>query len=279
MNPHSQSIKRARHIRVRSRQLLSPHLCRIVFDGDALDDYPFACNGAHLKIWLPLPGQAQPSLPLFTSQGPQWPDPDQRPIARTYTLRHFDPQTHTLSIDFVLHDEYGPAAHFARTARPGDIIGVSEPADPVPMLKPAQHYLLAGDLSALPAIHAMLEDMAADAHGHVLLHLPDEADLPATLLPPEGVTLRSFAGADGQTQLIAAAHRCVPANADCFVWLAGEAHLVAALRHLARQQWQIPRTRCYAVPYWHIGQAEETYHQNRHVFMDSDAELPLNTSN
>ncbi|WP_428474466.1 SIP domain-containing protein [Photobacterium profundum] len=34
------------------------------------------------------------------------------------------------------------------------------------MLQPARHYYMAGDLTALPAISAMIEDMPADSDGH-----------------------------------------------------------------------------------------------------------------
>ena len=50
------------------------------------------------------------------------------------------------------------------------------------------------------------------------------------------------------------------------------ANAVAALRPIARQDWQLPPARCYAVPYWRQGEAEEAYHQQRHAFVDSDGE-------
>lgn len=264
------SPKRPRLLKVQSWQDLSPHLRRIVFHSADLADYPFQCNGAHIKLFLPLPGQDAPQLPLVTAQGPQWADKADKPIARTYTLRSYDAAACTLSVDFVLHGDNGPASRFALAAAPGMCVGISPPAGPVPMLKAAAHYLLAGDLSALPAIESMLHDMAPAARGDVLLWLPERADLRPLPLPA-AVRLHSFFGDAGQhAAFIDTLRQCRPSTDDCFVWLAGEASLVADARALARQQWQIPLARCYAVPYWRRGQDEETYHQARHDFMDSD---------
>lgn len=264
--------QRPRHIHVHSWHNLSPNLRRIVFHSPELADYPFQCNGAHIKILLPLPGQTQPVLPEATAQGPRWADAGSKPLARTYTLRHYDAAACTLSIDFVLHGHNGPASAFALNAAPGQTIGVSAPAGPAPMLKAAEHYLFAGDLSALPAISAMLEDMDDNATGDVWLWLPEHADLPADLPCPAHVKIHPFFGAEEQQAALLADFQAYPRPADnSFVWLAGEAALVAALRHQARQIWQIPLARCYAVPYWRRGETEEIYHAKRHDFMDSDA--------
>ena len=63
-----------------------------------------------------------------------------------------------------------------------------------------------------------------------------------------------------------------PTSDDCYVWIAGEAAMVGVLRDLVRKEWQLSIKQCYAVPYWRLGEAEEKYHQQRHDFMDSDAE-------
>lgn len=266
--------RRARHITAQSWRDLGPRLRRIVFHSPTLADYPFRCNGAHIKIFLPHADGSAPQLPTFTPHGPAWADPARRPVARTYTLRAFDAAACTLTIDFVLHGDNGPASRFAEQVQAGQVLGISDPAGPVPMLTPASNYLLAGDLTALPALAAMLADMAHTATGDILLWLPDRADLPtggdALPLPP-GVRLHTFFGGLEQAQaLVSTAQHCCPSPAvEDFAWFAGEATMVAALRALARQHWQLPRPRCYAVPYWRAGESEEAYHRKRHDFMDN----------
>lgn len=262
--------RRARLITVHHWVDLSPNLRRIVFHSPALTDYPFRYNGAHIKLWLPRDGETTPQLPTFSPRGPVWADPSRKPIARTYTLRSFDAAASTLTVDFVKHGDNGPASHFAGQAKIGQTIGVSEPAGPVPMLKPAARYFMAGDLTALPAISAMLEEMPAQVTGDVLLWLPESADLPDNLTALSGIRFHTFVGnITPITALVDCAQTCSTPAPDDFVWIAGEASMVSPLRTLARQQWQMPLTRCYAVPYWRHGDSEETYHAQRHDFMDN----------
>ncbi len=266
---------RPRLIQVQSSAALGKNMRRIVFCSPELADYPCESNGVPFKLLLPQPGQSAPKLPdIFENGRPKWLRPSEKPLTRTYTVRHFDRAAQTLTVDFVLHGEHGPAAAFAAHAQAGDTVGIAAPKRGA-MLKPAAEYLMAGDLTALPAIAAMLEEMAQsrpDARGTVFLLLPDEADLPE-LVRPAGIAVRPFIGGAEQNAAIAAAvAQARPTTTDCQIWFAAEAALVAALRPIARQDWQLPPARCYAVPYWRQGEAEEAYHQQRHAFVDSDGE-------
>lgn len=261
--------KRPRHVQVQSWHDLSPHLRRIVFCSPELADYPFQCMGAHIKILLPPAGDDKPVLPKYTAQGPQWAEGQQRPIARTYTISGFDATACTISIDFVLHGDNGPASAFAEHVACGQTIGISAPAGPVPMLKTAAHYLFAGDITALPALYAMVNDMDADALGDILLWLPEEADLPKNWQLPKKLHLHTFYGDQQQQKLIEQFKQCTAPTDTSQVWLAGEAGMVAPLRQHTRQLWQVPLANCYAVPYWRMGESEEIYHPKRHDFMDN----------
>ncbi|MDF7676722.1 siderophore-interacting protein [Neisseriaceae bacterium ESL0693] len=261
--------RRIRYIHVQSWQDLSPHLRRIVFHSTELADYPFQCTGAHVKLFFPRPGQSKPVLPQLTDRGPVWPDQADKPFSRSYTLRHYNPHQQTISIDFAMHPHQGPAARFAQQVTTGQTLAISAPGGPVPMLKPADRYIMVGDLTALPAIDAMLEDMPATASGDLFLWLPQPADLP-TLPRPARLKLHPFFGSLNQIPMIISAVCALPAPAmEHFIWLAGEASLVMPLRQQARDVWQMPLARCYAVPYWHHGENEEHYHALRHAFIDS----------
>lgn len=266
---------RARYMTVQSWHDVTPHLRRIVFHHADLANYPFRCNGAHIKLLLPQAGQDLPDLPEMTARGPVWAEGAVRPIARAYTLRYYDADACTMTVDFVKHadlgGELGPVARFVEHVTAGQTIGVSPPAGPVPMLKTAARYVLVGDATALPAIDAMIDDMDSAAVGDVFLWLTDPADLlPLSL--PNGVKLHTFFG--DLTQLstivenVVAAVKALPApSADDYVWFAGEAGLVVPLRQHARAVWQMPLPRCYAIPYWRYGENEDDYHQARHEFM------------
>lgn len=264
--------KRPRHIQVQTWYYLNPYLRRIVFHSPDLADYPFQCHGAHIKILLPLPHQNQPTLPEYTTQGPRWADNAEKPFSRTYTLQNYNRTACTLTIDFVLHGDNGPTSYFAHHVQIGQTIGISPPMGPNPMLKPAQDYLFIGDLSALPAISAMLADMSDTTQGTVLLHLPDKTVQPPTFNTNALIKLHCFYGIPHEyDSLLEQVKQSYPQHPEhCFIWLAGEANMVTTLRQLVRKEWHIPAVQCYAIPYWHMGEAEESYHAKRHDFIDSN---------
>lgn len=268
MNPN-----RSRLIQVASWHDVSPHLRRIVFHSPELTDYPAAHHGTPIKIFLPVAGQSQPHFPEITPNGPQWAEGIPRPFIRTYTIRDADAAAGTLTIDFVLHGDNGPASTFAQNVQVGQTIGVSAPRGREAMLKSAAEYLFVGDLTAMPAMESMLSAMDADARGHVFVLLPEGETLPTTWHHPQGVqTHLVHAQPSEYAQIITTIRQTRPTCDDCYVWFAGEAAMVSALRDLARREWQISIKRCYAVPYWRLGEAEEKYHQARHAFMDGDSE-------
>ncbi|MDO4878313.1 MAG: siderophore-interacting protein [Neisseria sp.] len=267
MNPSDP--ERPRLVQVREAVTLSPHLRRIVFHSPELADYPPGPAGAAFKLLLPPPGLSVPQLPLSAGRGGvRWADESAKPLSRTYTVRAFDSASCTLTVDFVLHGTDGPASAFAEKAEPGQTAGITAPRRGR-MLQQAAHYLFVGDLTALPAIAAMTESLPAYARGRVLLLLPDEADIPADLVLPDGMMMQYFVGGEGQYGAVADAVAAFPpAGGDAYVWFAAEAGLVARLRPIARGDWGLPPARCYAVPYWRRGEAEEVYHNKRHEFVD-----------
>ncbi|WP_416191980.1 siderophore-interacting protein [Neisseria sp. CCUG12390] len=268
MNPN-----RPRLVQVASWQDVSPHLRRIVFHSEELADYPYTFNGAPLKIFLPADGQTVPDFPEMTPAGPKWAEGVPRPFVRTYTVRDFDRRTNTLTIDFVLHGDNGPASAFAGHVQTGQTIGVSAPRGRDEMLKPAAEYLFVGDLTALPAIESMLLDMDDGARGHVFVLLPENETLPATFRHPRGIRVHTvYAAPEQYPYIVGKVRQARPDSNDCYVWFAGEAAMVGALRDLARKEWRLSVKQCYAVPYWRLGEAEEKYHQKRHDFMDGDSE-------
>lgn len=262
-------VNRPRLLTVKHVRDVSPHLRRVCLTSPELADYPFTCGGAHIKIMLPQPGQTHAVLPTPTPQGPRWEDPSQRPIMRTFTIRAFRREALELDIDFALHGDAGPASRFAMQVKPGDLLAISGPGGPDPMLQPARHYYMVGDLTSLPAISAMTEVMPADAQGHIALLVPYQEDVQDLSLPV-GVTLRWFIGTPEQTEPLVAYFTALPMQEQAsYFWFGGEEGLVVPLRRHVRRTLEVDRTRVYAVPYWRHGKDEEAYHHARHDVMDS----------
>src|SRR4051794_41676026 len=89
-----------------------------------------------------------------------YPDPDDQPPMRSYTVRAWDPAVPRMLVDVVVH-EGGMASAWAQGARAGDVIYVTEamgwyrpPAD-------STWQLLVADLAGLPALARTVEELPA----------------------------------------------------------------------------------------------------------------------
>ncbi|VVA46396.1 Vibriobactin utilization protein ViuB [Serratia ficaria] len=256
-------------IAVSAIQDITPHLRRITFSAPDLRYYPANAAAAHIKVFLPQPGQERPDLPTLTENGPRWAAHAMRPIVRTYSIRAVRPEQEEVDIEFALHDHNGPAVEFARNARAGDKIGISNPGGPKPMLPEADFYCLAADPSSLPALAALLEALPAHAAGHAFIRVDSAADV-IDLHKPAGVELSWIIGGTEKTgDLIGQFRALTPPQAETHFWLAGEDRLVVELRRYLRRERQCDRNRLYAVPYWREGLNEEGYHNKRHEIMDN----------
>lgn len=260
-----------RMLKVVSRKQLSDHLIRVYFGGDDLQGFPTDQNGAHIKLFFPQPHQTVPVLPTRTAEGIQWPPPDLKPIARTYSVRRFDAEQHMLEVDFVDHGDTGPASRWARSCQPGDHIGLAGPGGPWPMIADTDHAIAVADLSALPALYASLELKPAQTRMHVFVALESEAD---RLDPPQGANIEWhwFIGpypTAFQPLLTELRSMQRPQGSLCG-WVAGERDLVLAARDFLTREWALTKADLYAIPYWRLAATEEDFHQARHAIMDAE---------
>lgn len=248
---------------------ISPHLRRITFRSPDLRHYPATVSAAHIKVFLPREGQTQPDLPTLGENGPVWASDAIRPFIRTYSIRAVRPQQGEIDIEFALHNHRGPAIDFARNAKPGDKIGISNPGGPKPMLPMADFYCFAGDPSSLPAIAALLESLPTDSQGHVFIRVATQADV-IQLQKPAGVELTwTIGGTEKTADLITQFCSLLQPKNSTYFWLAGEDQLVVTLRRYLRRERECDRNQLYAVPYWREGSNEEDYHNKRHEIMDN----------
>ncbi|WP_368939026.1 SIP domain-containing protein, partial [Morganella morganii] len=67
----------------------------------------------------------------------------------------------------------------------------------------AKHYYMAADLTALPAVAALLEKMPAEAQGNVVIRI-DHADDQQVLNKPAGITLHWVTGGTEKTAEVTA---------------------------------------------------------------------------
>ena len=96
-------------------------------------------------------------------------------VARSYTVRAFDPSGPFLDVDFVVHDG-GIAADWALHAKPGDRLQLSEARGWYEPPPDTDWQLLVADMTGLPALTRAVEQLPAGTRAFVIAAVPDRAD-------------------------------------------------------------------------------------------------------
>ena len=229
---------------IRSR-LLTPHMLRLTLGGQGLEGFPDDSNSAYVKLKMTSPP----------------PDSDERPMIRTYTVRDFDADKLELDVDFVMHADQGPASDWAHAAKPGDEMVILGPGPKKLVDYTADWFLLAGDMSALPAISANIEGMPADAEGHVLLEIIDEADKQA-LDFPANIDVQWIVNPhpDRENTYLLDAVSGIPfRDGRPSIWVAGEFSAVLAIRSYLKNECGVDRNDIYVSSYWQMGKSEDEH--------------------
>tara|TARA_R110002111_G_scaffold37440_3_gene72053 strand:+ start:773 stop:1483 length:711 start_codon:yes stop_codon:yes gene_type:complete len=172
-------MKKMRMTQVARAENIGPHMRRIILQGDELNDFPTDHESAHFKAVFPRLGQSKPKLGIY---------PGFKKWMRSYTVRAFDDQTKTLTVDFAVNDHEGLASNWAKGAQVGDYLGVAGPGDAKYPNYYADWHLLIADLTGLPAAAAILEKLPKTAVGFALLQIPTAEDK-QTIAAPKGIDL------------------------------------------------------------------------------------------
>ena len=92
---------------------------------------------------------------------------------RHYTIRTL--RGTSLYIDFVLHG-HGPAASWAKSAKPGDAIEAMGPRGRTRLAEHADWHLFVGDETCIPGIFAMAEALPKGARATAFIEIESEAE-------------------------------------------------------------------------------------------------------
>jgi len=239
---------------------VSPNLRRITLGGpdlsagevDGVARPAFVSEGFddHVKLVVP---PAEGELPRIGRQEERrfaW-NPEVLAYTRDYTVRSWDPSAGTFAIDVVRHD-HGLASAWAYRARPGDEIHVAGPKSCALRNDEADHHLLVGDETALPAIARWLEEAPAGTRGRVVVEVPTEADrldVP-TAADVEVTWLVRGDVAPGTSRRLVDAVRSLELPAGrVYAWVAGEAMTIAPIRRHLRDL-GLPKEDVEVVGYW-----------------------------
>jgi NADPH-dependent ferric siderophore reductase len=238
-----------RLLQVRRSEQVTPRMIRVTLAGEELAGFGGEGPDRRIKMFFPVEGQVRPAVPRAASGGPVWPAGEPRPAIRTYTVRRFDPAAGELDVDFVLHEGHGPAAAWARDARPGAWVGVSEPGGRYEPDPTADFHVVIGDETALPAVATVLEALPAGAPALAFLEVADAGE--EQVLPGSARVRWVHRGAAEPGEPLAAAVQSaeLPAGKGQ-VWLSGESACVRDLRKHLLDERGIERRLVYATGYW-----------------------------
>lgn len=218
---------------------LGPRMRRVVLDVPRLAELDLPGGGDEaLAIHFPAPGVVEPD-------------------GRNYTIRYRGPGSTQVTCDFVLHRR-GLASDWARAADVGDRVLLDHARrwyrpDPA-----ADWQLLIADLSGLPALARILDELPDSAAASVIVEVVDESDL--SYLPSRpGVDVVSSVGTgNGVAPSTLAELTRVHAHADGrgYCWFAGEAQATREVRkHLRAEHGWVP-DQYDIVGYWRLDSEE-----------------------
>jgi len=247
-----------RHVQVLEVQDITPSMRRVIFGGEELAGFSSAAADDQVKLFFPVNGEPLPR-PTMGADGLQFPEGAARPPLRDYTPRHFDAAARTLAIDFVLHGD-GPAATWAATAAPGQLIGLGGPRGSMLVADDFDHYVMVGDETALPAIGRWLEELPARAHVTVLVEVADERDRQAfhsranvqvTWMHRDGTP------PGGGTLLLDALAALPLPEGDVFWWIATESRRARLIRQSLVARDGVNAEWVKATGYWQLDPADD----------------------
>lgn len=219
---------------------IGPHMRRVQLTGAGLEDFTYQ------------PGQ---DVMLVLSGG-------ERPLSRRYTIRGFEPSTHTLELNIVAHGVHGPGAEWASAVEPGDRINGVGPRGKIFLDQSADWHLFLGDESAAPGSLHMLEVLRSNIPAQAYLEVSSpEDELPSSMSGNGQHVLtwlyRGDTPAIESTMLAEAVTAADLPEGRGHVYIAGEVQIVNSIVRAALARGLTP-DQLSPKAYWGRGKANES---------------------
>jgi NADPH-dependent ferric siderophore reductase len=239
---------------VRDVVALTPNMIRIVFGGEDLRR--FVSSGdpdERLVVVLPRAGEREAPVPIRQDDGTLDYPAEDEPEMRSYTVRRVDAATGELVIDFVRH-EGGVAATWAIQARVGDVVYLSPASGWYRPPADTTWQLLMADMTALPALGRILEELPAQQRAVVLAEVTEPSD--SQRIETSADTTVSWLPGSGNghapSRLLQALQEIELPEGPGYLWFAGEAAESRAVRKYVRRELGWPTERFTIIGYWRV---------------------------
>lgn len=243
---------------VKKQELITPHYIRITFHipERLVEQLKSVKEGSNNKLFIPSQGIDSIHFPNEKKSNTVEESIEQ---VRTYTNRKLDLFNQELRIDFVLHEDYGPASSWASRAKAGDRLKVGMKQGTKPLVPTSDRYLLIGDHTALPVISCILEQLPDGVEAEIFLEVygaKDEIPLPSnartqiTWLHNPHPEKGSYLASISKTML-----RDKKEN-ETYIYIAAEYATVNKLRNYLKNRLIWDSINYAAVSYWKAGKSE-----------------------
>ncbi|OLQ92928.1 NADPH-dependent ferric siderophore reductase [Vibrio panuliri] len=235
----------AQTVTVMSNQTVTPNMQRLTLKGDVLANFPADCEGGYIKLLFNKEGETNLSS---IAEG-------ERPVMRTYTIRRFIAANQEIEVDFVRHitqdKQCGFASRWAMNAQVGDTIEIRGPGSISNLNHDADWFVLAADMTALPALSVKVKQLPSDAKGYAVIQVVSQEDI-QSLEVPQGIEVHWV------TEELSQAVRALPwLEGQASAWVACEFDSMRGLRQYLRNEKQVERDFIYISSYWKQGVAED----------------------
>lgn len=240
---------------------LSPSFRRITLTGPGLTDLQYLGFDQMVRFFFTREDQTELCLPTLSNDA--WiaqtllQPRSRRPWVRNYTIRHFRPDDLELDIDFVRHEDAGPASSWAERAKAGDPAGILDEGIAYLPQRTTKWHLLVGEESAVPAILAILESSPPQLRAEVFLEVPTASDILEDFNTHEGIRLHWIPRSNhdmrpGARVLEEVKNASLP-DGESYTWVAGEQQLPTGLRRYLVNDRKIPKSHITFSGYWRQG--------------------------
>lgn len=239
--------RKARELTVKATSQLTQNMQRLTLHGQDLASFPEDAEGAYFKFAFPG-------------------DDPEKPVLRTYTVSRYRPELHEIDVDFMLHanpdgSTSGVAAPWSKTAQPGDGMSIFGPGPASFINTDADWYLLAADMTALPALAANLSRLPVDAKGWVVIEIianEDRQELPIPTAMNLVWVVNPHPGSDDSPLYDAIREQDWLAG-QVAAWVACEFKTMKKNRHYLKQERNVAKSHLYISSYWKKGLQEEEH--------------------
>ncbi|KQY54602.1 siderophore-interacting protein [Nocardioides sp. Root140] len=208
------------------REEISPHLVRLTLGGEGLAR--FTSTGISDEwVGLVVPGQFQ---------------------SRYYTVRSWDGVE--LVLDVVVHD-VGLVTEWAMRDCTGETVTITEAKGSFAMPEESRWLYLVGDMTGLPAMARIVEELGPDVRAHVWAESPERIDgyFPEALEKSGDLTWLEPPG-PGQSNLAAFTESLPWPEGPGYFWMAGESAQMRAIRKHLMREVKLPSTQYDVMGYW-----------------------------